>query len=300
MNTPFQQDKHDNEKKRAICIMGAARTGTHLMNSIICQTGETPPLLSEALHLDELAKFQKRLETFATTYPDMYFSDPDDILDLTGPLLKHMTEQLCNKYNTSVCVYRAPALSWNADTLHRVFESTGIEFDFICMVRDPRDAIASFLRWNKKRLEKNEPPLCGEDEDILDFAIRRFWSQYKNILPIRNARNVHFIKYEELTRNPSKTARKLYQALRLDFSKFDQSADWRNVKADLSQTGRNGDCITELYNRPVSTSSIGSYKEELNHEQERMVLSRLSQYCKTFYPEIRLKAGKKKSSVKSQ
>lgn len=283
---------------RVICIMGAARTGTHLLNSVICQSGQTNPLLSESLHLVELTKFQKQLETFSANYPDMYFSGPKDILDLTGTVLRKMVQQVCDKYKTDICVFRAPALSWHAEELYRAFKSIDLDCQFVCMLRDPRDAVVSMMNWNEKRIAKGDKPLCGPGEDILDFSIQRFWSQYKNVISLREKGNVHFIKYEDLTATPRKTARKVYKKLGLDFAGFDESATWQNVKADLSQTGRNGDCITSLYNQPVSTNSIGSYKDILNQEQERMVLSRLNQYCKIFYPEIRRQARKKSCQSK--
>lgn len=271
-----------------ICVMGAARTGTHLMNSVICQTGETTPLLPEAHPLADLAVFSRQARRYAAGYPGSLFADDAAALRAANAPLREIIGELRARYGTAKCVFRAPALSLHADELFHLFRSLGTPFRFICMLRDPRDAITSMFRWNERRVARGQKPMCGEDEDMLDFFIQRFWSQYRHLVPLKGERELLFVRYEELVESSRAVAATIYAELGLDAARFDPAARWSNVEADLDVNGAHGDCITDLYSQPVSSQSVGAFRDFLDGDQEKRVFTRLAQYRKAFYPELAL------------
>ncbi len=256
------------------------------MNSIICQTGETSPLLPEAHPLSDLAVFHKQVGRYAENYPESLFADRSEMLATTSAPLRVMVDMLRKRYETRKCVFRAPALSAHAAELYELFESLGTPFRFVCMLRDPRDAITSMFRWNERRVARGQAPMCAPEQDMLDFFIQRFWAQYKHLIPLRDRDEVLFVRYEDLVGKPREVAGQIYDELGLDFSRFDAGSRWANVEADLSVDGVHGDCITELYSEPISNRSVGAYREFLDQDQQRRVFTRLAQYRRSFYPEM--------------
>ena len=114
-----------------ICVMGAARTGTHLINSIICQTGETTPLLPEAHLLNDIAVLGGRIEKFAQQYHGSYFDSPEDSQRLAAAPLFELIRQMQEKFATRKCVFRGPELSQNAGSLYRLFANLDVPFRFV-------------------------------------------------------------------------------------------------------------------------------------------------------------------------
>ena len=266
--------------------MGAARTGTHLVNSIICETGETTPLLPEAHMLTDLAETAKSMVSYSERYPDSYFNGAEDAVRAGAAPLRQIVETVRSRYGVNKVVFRAPALSLNAPVLLDMFRELNEAFRFVVMIRDPRDAITSMIRWNERRIERGGKSMCGDDGDMLEYGITWFWSQYKNIVPIKDEREMLVVRYEDLVQNPVPETSRIYEELGLDVAKYGGLAEWRNVKADLARDGMHGDCITDLYLQPVSNASVGSYKEVLSAEEASKIFSRLKAFRTAFYPEL--------------
>ena len=271
-----------------VCIMGAARTGTHLMNGLIAQTGETTPLLPEAHPLADLAIFYRQIRRYDENYPASLFADGKAMMDAAKAPLEAIIADLRERFSTRKCVFRAPALSVHAAELLDLFSSLKTPFRFVCMVRDPRDAVTSMFRWNERRLARGLPPMAPADQDMLEVFIQRFWSQYKALLPLDGRPEVVFVRYEDLVGDPTSVIRRIYAELGLDASRFDAAARWNHVEADLRQDGKHGDCITDLYNAPVSRRSVGAFRDYLDVDQEKRVFSRLAAFRRAFYPELQL------------
>ena len=187
-----------------IFVGGAIRTGTTLLQSIICSSPDTHPLIHECQYLTEqmqlLAKWRNNHTPFITHYFGTLENFHVFARNLVEQLLSIASEQV--RPNRAI-VLKSPHLSYYFGDLAEMLPDAR----FILCVRDPRDVIASMLDVAERQRNKNEMSVLVDfGHDIEAFC--RFFNQFYQ--PVFSALSADrhglkgrllFIKYEDLVGN---------------------------------------------------------------------------------------------------
>jgi len=195
-----------NQKRKLFFLVALPRSGNTLLASILNQNPEiaatansmTLEIMKELFLLKETDVFKnypdyKSLDNVLNTVFDNYYKDwPQRIIVDRGPVTTPGNFNLMQKH-------------------------FGNRFKVIVLVRDLIDVLASFVKWFE-----NEPTAYPNQygkniEEKLWVLMDKNGSIAKELIAIQNAFNYkeicHFIKYDDLVKNPQQTITNLYQFL---------------------------------------------------------------------------------------
>ena len=196
-----------NQKRKLFFLVALPRSGNTLLASILNQNPEiaatansmTLEIMKDLFLLKETDVFKnypdhKSLDNVLNTVFDNYYKDwPQRIIVDRGPVTTPGNFNLMQKH-------------------------FGNRFKVIVLVRDLIDVLASFVKWFE-----NEPTAYPNKfgkksiEEKLWMLMNKDGSIAKELIAIQNAFNYkelcHFIKYDDLVKNPQQTISNLYQFL---------------------------------------------------------------------------------------
>lgn len=272
---------------RVIIIAGAARTGTHLTNSILCASPEVHPLLSETVPVRIIVEAYERAATHFKKFPGIHFDSLAEIQSLFSKTLADFVRHIGEKYQTGVCVFRAPILTKTLPEIAALLRYQGIDARFLCLVRDPRDTVLSLKEWNRKRLASEKPPIMKGRQSYPDLA-HFYMSYYARLLKEKdNIQNLKFIRYESLITDTQNQVAEIAGFTGLDLSAYNPQAAWTRTEVDLSDKNPNvSECITDLYGKGISSDSLGKHKDILSPKEAVAVLKICRRILNEFYPEL--------------
>ena len=260
-----------NEGMTTVCFVGgAARSGTTMVQSILCSDQEANPLLTEVSPLTIMLKGHRDSVKNFHLFPGMYFNDETEIDTLYASLMKKFIYHVKNKYKCKNLVLRAPVITKFFPILKRLIDSVEYRTKFICVVRDPRSTISSMITWNQRSKAKKEKGIFKYDRNIGE--ITSFYNSfYLELLRNRKSfteESLLFIRYEDVVSNAKDAVGTLSSYSGLDLKSYDPLADWERVEYNFADKGSiYSPAITPLYGKPISNERIFSYKEMLEpHE----------------------------------
>ena len=185
-------------------IGGSQRSGTTMLQTILCQDESVNPLIQEPKyfrHLISAYKFGK--DSFKGETRD-YFTDMAEYTAFNTRIVRSFLKQTRALFpGTKHLVLREPHLTMLFPELAELLPAAR----FICVVRDPRDVIASMIevgqRLDHPSLNQDVMARLFRSRDMAAIS-RHFLSFYKPVLRCRQPgfrRRLHFLRYEELVKN---------------------------------------------------------------------------------------------------
>ncbi len=252
-----------------IFILSARRTGSTLLQYILCQSPDTHLFNSEAQFLTQLlAAFRwgdEQYERMLVTYfGDQKHYDSFQRRTLSDFLTNARRVTGAKKF----LVLKNPELSTHVDQLIHHFPQA----KFLILVRDPRDQIASEIEVIQRRDsnsfldEKLLPTLCGN-----------YRESYNLLLPLANDSSINamVVRYEDLTQNLTETLPRLEDFLGIDLSNYDPHTYWNNVRVNWNLM-RARPSWSENYGAPLTVDPVASFTKRLSTEQIRQIESLLN------------------------
>jgi hypothetical protein len=272
-----------------VCVLGGARSGTHLLNGLLCTSPDVLPMLTEATPVLEILKACRRTLAHLEQFPGVHFESGAEVTDLYGRLLRSFAEHLRSRYRRDVCVFRGPELSHWAVELHALLAAEGARPRLLCMVRDPRDAVASLRAWERRRLERGGEPLAEDGAGVRGLA-RFFGSFYTSLLGefgAAHARDVEFVRYEDLVRSPAETAARVGAFAGVDLEPHALATGWRTGGMAFDRDDEHtGEAATELFGHAISDASVGSWRAALEQDEADVVVRFCAPLVRRFYPAL--------------
>ena len=264
-------------------VGGSQRSGTTLLQTILCQDGSTNPLIHEAKyfrHLLTAYRFGKR--AFKGETCD-YFRDPEDYRAFNARLLSDALAKFSEMFpGARHLVLREPHLTMCFPELHELLPDSR----FLLMVRDPRDVVASMIRVGEKlagqglqedgmaRLfnSRNIPAIAAHYLSFYGPALQHNDPGYRRALLV--------MRYEDLVQSPQEQVEKLrtFTGLPLATLDFGRDPDPGRVNYQ-AETDYQSAWNTNLYGKKISFSRVGGHKEVLNEKEIRQV----ERHCEKFF-----------------
>lgn len=275
----------DHDDVPLVCIVGGPRTGTHLLNSLLCTSPGVLPLLSESAPAVYTVRAFRSTVHHVGRFPGVYFDDVNEVAEVYGQLMGALVHHLRARYESEICVFRTPLLTHYTHELRTLARAAGLTLRIICLVRDPRDVVASMRVWNRRQTAAGGRPLI-KDADAAP-ALARWFCSYYDDLWLDDPEDVLFLRYEDVVRQPDDSADRINEFTGLSIDPAACARGWSSARTSLTPDDpRVGVAITPLYNSPISAASIGRWGQELSDAEAHEVLKSAQEITGRFYPEL--------------
>lgn len=270
-----------------VCITGAPRTGTHLLNSLLCASARVPPMMGEALPVIDMLATWKRASGHYQSHGDSLGVSQPQLADLYAEWLKGLAARMAERFAADIAVFRGPLLAQHIAELLSLLQRCGLPYRVISMVRWPPDAVASLAVWSAKlKASGKGGPIV---EDSSPAALARFWRQYYvDLLRLASDQpldrmGIRVVRYEDLVGAPEVAAGALGSFIGLDLASLDTNLGWQNSLVPYTEAL--GEFVTPLYGRAVSSRSIGEGRRTFSESEIADILQICRDIVERYYPE---------------
>lgn len=247
-------------------IGGAPRTGTSLLNAILCSDETVHPILPEAKYIRHLMRAYRYGRDAFDVETKEYFAHPEGLRAFTA----HQIEAICE-----ALMLRFPG------TLHQVFKNPEMtpvlpdllqilpEARAVITIRDPRDMVASLITLHDRQKEEGQESWvtrAGRDAAIYARTFNGIYSPISNLPEKALYRRMLTIRYEDMVEDTETSLTRIAGFTGLDVTGFSEDPAWRaelRAKVPRAVSVWRGD----LWGGPVTASSVGNFHEVLKPEE---------------------------------
>ncbi|SCC79431.1 sulfotransferase family protein [Saliniramus fredricksonii] len=238
-------------KANPILVAGPQRSGTTLVQTLLCNALEGAVLLPESHILHGLVQTCGR----ALSEPEKtrYFYETDDALfAYTREIIALHLAGLERRYpDAAHVVLKDPNFAATLDIIARVMPDAPL----VMCVRDPRDIAASFIKIGKRETDKRNK-YARRDINFIAGKINASYEKFLSFgLPPRGCA----VRYEDIVARPVAEIARIGKALDLPLHYDGGALRWLEAGARHKQTW-----ISELEEVPPSTASIGDFRATLS------------------------------------
>ena len=258
------------------------RTGTTLLQSILCSDGATNPLIPEAQWLGRLFFLYKWSMRNFSTLQQHYFRDKDDCTDFHRRICLDFLKMTAERYgNPTTLVLKDPDLATSFRPLNEFVPNSKL----LVMVRDPRDTISSILEAKTKFEEKgNSFPFPFHGRNMRQYS-RFYNSCYGSLGNKALRRKMMFVKYEMLTTNPAPVIDGLREFTGIQLDGFDPNQDWAmdGAAREHFKPGIFDEFRTDLFGKALTDVRVARYKSDLTDDEIRVIEKECAKIMRIFH-----------------
>lgn len=243
-------------------VVGARRTGTTLLQSVLCSDPTVNPLVGEVQLLTrwvETFRFARR--NFALFGAD-YFDDETALRDFHSRLVHRFLDHCRRRFApATTLVLKNPELCLVIEDLIDLLP----EARFVVSVRDPRDQLASELEVARRRIEMGAAGGEGGMPDVATLIelTRSYLDPMARAADRLGSGRGLFVRYEDLVLAPEEAVERLRAFTGLALADFDPASKWARVGLDW-EAYRGVPALTPLYGGPIDRSRVGRFRRELS------------------------------------
>ena len=245
-----------------VFVIGGRRTGTTLVNAILCSDAAANPLLPEAQPLTRILEAQQWTLDRFDRFGRPYFGGADDVHGLFAPVLDGLIGRVAARYpEAATLVLKNPELSKVAGAAAAAFP----EARFVVCVRDPRDQVASEMEVGERRIAAGiGSPLVKNRR--FDRLTEYFLGYYEEPLRLHRDRpdRLLFLRYEDVVSDVDGSLAALRRHTGLALADFDPDAPWRSSPEFAAGDGEPWQ--TPRYGSGIDGGGVGRYRHDLDRE----------------------------------
>lgn len=266
----------DNNSGSLLFVGGINRSGTTLLQSVLCADSTTNPLLHEASYLRNVLDAYDVGKIKFEEHGRYYFDSVDDLREFTAEWARAFIARVRRRYpQAATVVLKYPPLTPRFPALAELLP----EARFVVVVRDPRDVAASLVAVGERLRAGGDP-----EGQTLPRDMTRLGSLYMQCYaPIFSCPDPEFrarltvVRYEDLVTKPDEVVRQLRAATGLALDQFQPAGNWQNNRIDLGdlRASRNA-WVSDLWGRPVSDGRVGQFRNLLSAAE----IATIEQICR--------------------
>lgn len=252
-----------------IFVGGAPRTGTTLLQALICTSPRTNKYIAECSYLTAFMEPYRRALNAWGMHTHDYFDNVEDMCSFHGDIIRNVLSGFRRSLaRPEVLVLKDPCLTASFYALAYLLP----EAKFAVMIRDPRDAILSRL----EVMERSTGAKPGLPE--IEFACAEFNAAYAELVKTWR----HFGDRLILTPYNSLVAGGEFDRLAafgLDDLVPEQltQSTWINARQEGNPWN------TDLYGGSVSSASVGRHETLLDPQTAEIILDRCGEIAKSLF-----------------
>lgn len=246
-------------------VGGCAKSGTTLLNAILCSDSQTGPRLPECNFLLSAVEAIGLAQNGMKTQGNHHFRDEKALFAFGRTWIEAWVAQTRQLYPEH------PHLVMKFPRLTTVFNYLCLllpEARFLVIVRDPRDLAAAYFKVHDKMMETNQG---GSTLPRNPVTVGNFiWSHY---LPVITAckqgqsHRFHVIRYEDLVNRPTEIVNGIRRFTGLALTDCDPGAKWLEKRPDGLVDDPTNLWHSELWGQPVTPNRIGTYTDVLTEPE---------------------------------
>lgn len=265
-----------------IFVGGSQRSGTSLLQQLLCQPPLTNPYIYECAYLYQLASVYDGVRASFSRNHQCYFSNADEFIQFHSLLVRAFLEHTKTHLQAdSHLVLKEPHLTRLWPSLYELIPDA----IFLMIVRDPRDIVASMVTVGEKQkmlgqayffTERNIPQLC---QHLLSF--------YEPALSVTDAgfrERLSIVLYEQLVSQPETTLQQISGVTGIDFLSGGRHAVQGSTNSIVDEDWNRRSklyfpWVTELSGKAVSESKVGSFRTVLTESE----IQQVEEHCSAFF-----------------
>ena len=251
-------------------IGGCPRSGTTLLQNILCSVPSTNPAIGEVGYLYHLAEAYYGSKIDFESQGQYCFKNLAELRQFSMTQVAAFLNQIRSKHpNTTHLVLKHPLLSRYFPDLFELIE----DVKFLITIRDPRDTIASLIqvgeRMQQQQQTRHLTSLFTQRNmsDYLQFYLSAYVSAWNHSHP-QFKQKTCYLKYEYLVENPQAAIKDLNQFTKLPLEAINLQQYWQQnlvPHAQLKDAAQSFD--SPLYNQGISRDRIRHYPQVLTPEE---------------------------------
>lgn len=246
-----------------VLIGGSPRSGTTLLNSLICSSKEVNEHMQECSYFAwNIQPLRLALSTFKKSQGH-YFSSEEQLRSFHGELLRQI---LIATWKQEGCPRNLCLKNPNMVKDFALLSPLMPMAKFVVIVRDPLDIIASRYEAEKRGNENfslSDDFITGEVDNINEIH-----ASVLNYFETCPPSNMLVIEYEKLAKGLCLESLRQF----LNLADIGEDGAWSRAKENMHS--KNSQWITSLYGKPIQDSSIGRYASILPEEIVRQITAR--------------------------
>jgi hypothetical protein len=260
-----------------VFIGGAQRSGTTLLQLVLCQGAESNPMPGEANYLRLLLKNYR--DCARTREIQSYFENSAAFQSFHRSVIAAFLDQAHRHLGSpDTLVLKDPYFAcFSEDLLNFVPESR-----FLCVVRDPRDTIASMLEVSERSEKLYRKRLFPDDLSALSRHFLSFYTQLLSSKIVANTDRVMFLRYEDLVLQPEDQFKRLQQFTGVALDKVNPDHSFSSGLVDYASDESVSPWWSKHYGQKVSQTSVGRYRERFSLEQIQVITSQCADFIQRF------------------
>lgn len=244
-------------------VGGAQRSGTTLLQGLLCSGETTNPLIFECFVLEHLVQAYRKGRYNFDEIGAPYFGDLSAFQSYYARAIGDFLEQTRARFSPAEhLVLKETNLTRGFHDLYDLVPDA----KFIVSVRDPRDVIASLITVGEKLPDGNANKWFAE-RDMKRLA-NYYKGFYRSVLAVQHPEfrsNLLFVKYEDLATNPQQQVARLtaFTSLPINFAGGDDPWKRNQWNFDEHSQWNSESWRSELWGKEMSDSNIGKFRGKL-------------------------------------
>ncbi len=251
-----------NGPARLIIVTGVRRSGTTLLNHILCH-GNGQRTLAEAQPLTRLLDAFDWCEGNFERMTADFFRDVPDYLDFRAEVCRRFVERAWRALGgPATLVLKNPELALHADRLAAMFPECRV----VACVRDPLDQVASELEVQDRR-RAAQGTGRGHERGAEVFA-GEYLHYLEPLLELADADSsrLRWLRYEDLVAWTPETVAGLAAFTGIDVARYRPEQAWAVPDAYLDRLAERPSA-SAYYGKSMSRERVGAYRERLNDDE---------------------------------
>jgi len=248
---------------------------------MLCSAPGCHPAIAEDRYVRHLCQGYEEMALWWDRHGQYYFRSRKDLARFSGMQIRQYLEHVLKRWpGTEHVILKEPWLTAYFPVLARLLDDAL----FVVVARDPRDIAASLFKVGERLAARGqENPHPRDDPARTGLYIRNAYaSLFESPRRLWGGR-LAWITYERAVEDPQGVTRQIGRFTGLDLSRYDPEGPWPGWNDGQVEHERlGGSYASELWGKPVTRNTIGSWRETLSPEDARAVLEPCGEIVQMF------------------
>lgn len=269
---------------RIIIVLGARRTGTTLVNQILCNEPRANPQVGECQLLARLCEDYQWSQRNYDRVVQWYFQSSKQCTEYFRSIVSQFIENAAASLdNPEFLVLKTPAFSGCKPELMELLPDAR----FVVCIRNPFDQVVSELDVGARQLERGmtgTAAVAARDRDVLQL-VDRYVKTYQRLERTLGPRDL-VVRFEDVVAKLETEIERLQSHTGMNLSAYDPDAEWKRFEhAEQISTMP---AYVEQYGSALDSTRVGRFRDTLTNDEITSIAQAAGEILETHYADLDL------------